>query len=92
MIELKGILAILIGSAGSSARLMSEYMAGTRPFLWWHLPATMLIGGFLGFMGGDLANTLSIPQWTNVFAGALGASGAYGFDMLIKRVEKQAGL
>lgn len=89
MFSVKSLIAVIIGGTGAIARLLSEYMDGSRVFVWWHLGATMLVGGFLGFMGGELAHTLNLENWSNIFAGAFGASGAYGFEVLIKKVTKK---
>ncbi len=96
MISVPELTASLVGTAvgavGAAARWFSEIMQGRAKWVAMHLIFIVVMGGFLGFMGTSLAQASGYTQWSNVLSGALGASGAFGFDLIIKRIVAATGI
>jgi hypothetical protein len=86
------LVGMVVGAVGSAARWFSEIMQGRAKWVAIHLIFIIVMGGFMGFMGTALAHASGYDQWANVLSGALGASGAYGFDFIIKRIVAITGL
>ena len=86
-----GAVGTLVGAVGAAARWFSEIMQGRARWVAVHFLFIIVMGGFMGFMGTALAQATDHQQWANVLSGALGASGAFGFDVLIKRTLGLAG-
>lgn len=84
------VLGLATGAFSAIARWSSEILGGQKKFRWTHLPLVMFVGGFLGYMGAELSHVMQIPQWSNIFAGASGAMGSYGFDFYIRKLEKMS--
>jgi hypothetical protein len=75
------ILAAIVGAAGAAAKYLDEYLKGA-PFRWLHLPISMLVGSFLALMGDSFATGLGFGDHYRVgIAGAIGASGSWGFEV-----------
>ena len=87
-----GLIGMLLGAAGAVARWFSEIVQGNARWVAMHFAFILLMGGFMGYMGTALAEATGEPQWANVLSGSLGASGAFGFDIIIKRIIKMSGL
>lgn len=79
-------IGVTVGAVGAAARWFSEIMQGRARWVATHFIFVIVMGGFMGFMGTAMAEAARYPQWANVLSGALGASGAFGFDFIIKRV------
>ena len=77
---------VCVGAFGAAARWFSDIMQGRSRWVALHLLFIIVMGGFLGFMGAALAQASQRPEWSNVLSGVLGASGAFGFEFLIKRI------
>ena len=86
---LKALLTAIIGAIAGVAYLLSELMEGKRQFVAWHIFGTLIVGGFLGYMGGELSLVLSLERWQNIFAGVLAVMGGRGFDLLVKKTENK---
>jgi hypothetical protein len=80
-----GGVGTVVGAVGAMARWFSEIMQGRSRWVATHFLFILVMGGFMGFMGTAIAQASDHPQWANVLSGALGASGAFGFDFLVKR-------
>jgi predicted CDP-diglyceride synthetase/phosphatidate cytidylyltransferase len=87
-----GMVGSIVGAVGAAARWFSEIMQGRAKWVAAHMVFIIVMGGFMGFMGSALAEASGYEQWGNVLSGALGASGAFGFDFFIKRVLDMTGL
>ncbi len=87
-----GLVGMVVGAAGATARWFSEIVQGRARWVAVHFAFIIMMGGFMGYMGTALAGATGEPQWANVLSGALGASGAFGFDIIIKRIIKMSGL
>jgi hypothetical protein len=84
-----GEVAVLLGAAGALARYFHQIMTEHVKFIWYQLPMIMFIGGFLGYMGAEIATAYGMTtQWAGIIAGTIGASGAYGFDFLMMVMSK----
>lgn len=81
-----------VGAVGAAARWFSEIVRGRAKWVAVHMLFIVVMGGFMGFMGTALAQASGYEQWANVLSGALGASGAYGFDYIIKQIAAATGL
>ena len=81
-----GVIGTVVGAVGAAARWFSEIMQGRAKWVAVHFVFILVMGGFMGFMGTALAQASDHQQWANVLSGALGASGAFGFDLLVRRV------
>jgi hypothetical protein len=81
-----GAVGTIVGAVGAAARWFSEIMQGRARWAATHFLFIIVMGGFMGFMGTALAQASEHPQWANVLSGALGASGAFGFDFILKRI------
>jgi len=90
LVTIKAVVLTSVGSLGAVARLVHEYLMGERVFTYWQIPASVIMGGFLGAMGGQLADVLNLTQWGFIFAGAFGSSGSLGFTVLENITKKQA--
>ena len=86
------LVGMIVGAVGGAARWFSEIMQGRAKWVTMHLIFIIVMGGFMGFMGTALAQASGYEQWANVLSGALGASGAFGFDFIIKRIMAATGL
>ncbi len=86
------LIGVTVGAVGAAARWFSEIMHGRTKWVAMHLVFIVVMGGFMGFMGTAVAQATGYVQWANVLSGALGASGAFGFDYLIKRIALAVGL
>lgn len=86
------LVGTAVGAVGAAARWFSEIMQGRAQWVVMHFVFIIVMGSFMGFMGTALAEATEEAQWANVFSGALGASGAFGFDMMVKRVARLTGL
>ena len=87
-----GLVGMTVGAVGAAARWFSEIVQGRAKWVAMHLLFIIVMGGFLGFMGTAFAEASGYAQWANVLSGALGASGAFGFDLIIKRIVSAAGI
>ncbi len=87
-----GMVGSLVGAVGAAARWFSEIMQGRAKWVTIHLLFIIVMGGFMGFMGTAMAEASGHMEWANVLSGALGASGAFGFDFIVKRIVGIAGL
>jgi hypothetical protein len=81
-----------VGAVGAAARWFAEIVQGRARWATVHLMFIIIMGGFMGFMGTAIAQASGYSQWGNVLSGALGASGAFGFDYIIKRIVAATGL
>ncbi len=86
------LIGMLLGAAGAMARWFSEIVQGNAKWVALHFAFILLVGAFMGYMGTAVAEASGEPQWANVLSGSLGASGAFGFDIIIKRIIKMSGL
>lgn len=96
MTSLPELIAALIGFslgvAGASARRLTEIMDGWAEWVTIFLILIIITTGLMGFMGTAMAEATRDVAWSNIVSGALGASGALGFDFIIKRIAGIAGL
>jgi hypothetical protein len=81
-----------VGAVGAAARWFAEIVQGRAKWVAVHLLFIVVMGGFMGFMGTAIAQASGYAHWGNVLSGALGASGAYGFDYIIKRILAATGI
>ncbi len=86
------MMGTIVGVVGAAARWFSEIMQGRAKWVAVRLIFIIVMGGFMGFMGTELAQASGHMHWANVLAGALGASGAFGFDFIMKRILRASGL
>lgn len=89
LVSVKAVMLSIVGAIGAVARMIHEYIIGSRVFFWWHIPASLIMGAFLGSMGGQLSDVLNLQQWGYLFAGAFGSSGSLGFAILENQIKKQ---
>ena len=83
------VLAVIVGAAGGLARYFHEIMVVGRKFIWYELPMVIFVGSFMGYMGGALAMAYDLSSgWVTVAAGALAASGTYGFEVILNITRK----
>ena len=47
---------------------------------------TTLMGGCMGSLGTAIAEVSEYQPWADVLSGALGASGAFGLELIIRRL------
>ena len=86
------LIGTSVGAVGAAARWFAEIVQGRKRWVAVHLIFIVVMGGFMGFMGTAIAQASGYTQWANVLSGALGASGAFGFDFIIKRIVAATGI
>lgn len=86
-----GVLGVLTGAAGATARLAVEMSHGYSRLVACYLLFILVGGGGMGIAGSALARLTDCPQWADVVSGALGASAVIGFDSMVRKVLRKPG-
>ena len=81
-----GAVRRLLRVVGVKACQPSRTIRGRGKWTAMHFLITAVMGACVGSMGTAMAQITEHQPWAEFLSGALGASGAFGFEVIIRRL------